>query len=69
MPPHLLSNLLKALNNLSPNIQKIGIFILAAWPTHFLKTAFVHACDVTLGQFKPCPQRPKIADLAILAKI
>ena len=24
MPPHLLSNLLKALSNLSPNIRKIG---------------------------------------------
>ena len=32
MPPHLLSNLLKALSNLSPNIQKIGILHTGCLP-------------------------------------
>ena len=34
MPPCLLSNLLKVLSNLSPNIQKIGIFYLAMTWSH-----------------------------------
>ena len=34
MPPRLLSNLLKVLSNLSPNIQKIGIFYLAMTRSH-----------------------------------
>ena len=36
MPPHLLSNLLKALSNLSPNIQNIGSSSLATWTQRFL---------------------------------
>ena len=45
MPPHLLSNLLKALSNLSPNIRKNWKFsILAAWLTRSVFENSLRAC-------------------------
>ena len=54
MPPCLLSNLLKALSNLSPNIQKIGNspYWLPGQHRACLKIAFVHVRDVTVSQFQ-----------------